>query len=168
MAKVVKAELARLRLRELLEAHLKSIAAARISAPFWVHDAIEGLHALGYGQALPIFQPQHTKAKGAFPYLAQKYRMKAVGFVDLLCAKGYKAGKARAKVSAIFGVGRPTLKDWQFGLAAKVKDPWMKQFREAIAKSEHWNESELLDQLQEAAARYKAANKMKYQNKSSG
>jgi hypothetical protein len=92
----------------------------------WIDEAIEGLYALEFGEALPIFKPSKTKAKGATPYCAKKYRMKAVGFVNLLCTKGYKAGKARAKVAAVYGVERATVKGWQFGLG-KINHSWMQK-----------------------------------------
>jgi hypothetical protein len=129
-----------------------------------LREALEGLHALEYGEAQPIFTPRETKSKGATPYSAMKSRMIALGLVDLLRTKGYKAGKARAKVAIAYGVGRATIKGWRKGLD-KSGDPWMQNFRKAIAGSTDWDDQRVTEELLEAAKNYVIANKKKKQEK---
>jgi len=131
-----------------------------------LREALEGLHALGYGEAMPIFTPRKTNDHGATPYSALKFRMKAVGFVDLLCKKGYKAGIAQAKVAGAYGVSGETIKDWQQD-PGKIGDSWMQNFRKKIANSTDWSHRRVRDELTDAAKKYIVANKKKKENKTS-
>jgi hypothetical protein len=148
----------RIRLLNFLETHLKSFEAGKQgAAPRWLRDAVYGLHALQHGEVHPILQAKKSYDKGVAPCRAKIARMMAVGGVELLCSKGYKAGKARGKVAAIFQQGRQTVKSWQFRLAPKIDDPWMQRFRQVIAKSDHLNEEQLITKLEEARELYKSA-----------
>jgi hypothetical protein len=129
-----------------------------------LREAQEGLHALDYGEVHPILAPKKTNDKGATPYSAKKFRMIALGFVDLLRKKGYKAGKARAKVGIAYGVGRSTIKDWRKKLG-KTGDFWMQQFRKEIADSTDWDDLRVLEELSEAAKKYLIANEKKKREK---
>jgi hypothetical protein len=151
-------------LLKLLENQLKLNSPPPTSAYFQycLRQALEGLHALDYGEAQPIFAPRETKSKGATPYSAKKYRMIALGFVELLCAKGYKAGKAKAKVAKAYNVGRATIKSWQKD-PGKSSDPWIQSFRKEIADSTDWDDHRVSEKLSEAAKQYGIANKKKKQ-----
>jgi hypothetical protein len=125
-----------------------------------LREALEGLHALGYGEATPIFTPRKTSGHGVTPYSALKYRMKAVGFVDLYHNKGYLVGKAKATVAHAYGVSVETIKDWEQD-PGKNPDPWMQRFRKEIADSTDWSHTRIREALSEAAKRYVVANKKK-------
>jgi hypothetical protein len=57
-------------------------------------------------------------------------------------------------------VGRATIKSWQKDLG-KTPDPWMQQFKTKIADSTDWDDQRVLEELSEAAKKYKVANKKK-------
>jgi hypothetical protein len=129
-----------------------------------LREALEGLHALDYGEAQPIFTPKKTSEHGVTPYLAKKFQMKAVGFVDLLQKKGYKAGKAQARVAGFYGVSVETIKGWQQD-PGKISDSWMQEFKKEIADSADWSHKRVREELSEAAKKYVVANKKKKEKK---
>src|SRR5262249_16787673 len=127
-----------------------------------LRDALEGLHALSYGEVQPIFAPRKTDDQGVTPYSVRKFRIIAVGFVDLLCKKGMKSGKARAKVAAAYCLGRADIKSWEHDKdIGKTQDPWMKSFKQKIANSTEWDEVQLNQELAQAGASFLKANKKK-------
>lgn len=127
-------------------------------------EAIEGLHALEYGEAQPIFTPRKTNDQGLTPYSAKKFRMIAVGFVDLLQNKGKSAGKAQVSVAKVYNVSKETIKDWQQD-PGKTSDPWMQNFRKKIAVSTHWSHQRVREELSKAAKNYIVANTKKKEKK---
>jgi hypothetical protein len=133
-----------------------------IGRKVWLRAAVEGLHALRFGEVMPMFAPSKTSDHGVTPYSALKYRMKAVGFVDLLHNKGYLVGKAKTTVADAYGVSDQTIKDWQQDEdLGKTCDPWMQNFRQEIADSTHWSHALIREALSEAAKKYVVANKKK-------
>jgi hypothetical protein len=144
-------------LREFLENHLHTIESQGATAPRWLHEAIFGLNALQYGETHSIFGVEKTDDWGIAPCQAKIAKMIAVGILDLLDLKGFKAGMARAKVGNAFGKDVETIKTWQFSFAPHVKDTWLLKFRQDIAKSEHWDEKEINATLGKAAKMYKNA-----------
>jgi hypothetical protein len=152
-------------LREFLEYQLKLRREPPPASAYLercLHQALEGLHALGHGEATPIFTPKKTKDHGVTPYSAKKFRMKAVGFVDLLYNKGRSKTKAKATVAKAYGVSGDTIKDWQQDEdLGKTSDPWMQHFRQEIAHSTHLSHARIREALSEAAEQYVIANKKK-------
>jgi len=147
----------RFRLENILRGELRSN-----KNPFlerMLKQAIEGLVALEHGEVQPILAPVKTNDHGVTPFSAKKYRMMAAGFCDLLRKKGYQGKNAESKVSLAYGgVSDSTLDSWK----NLSKDPSLKSFREEIAKSEHWDEHQLMTKLKEAGNFYTHyANKKK-------
>jgi hypothetical protein len=151
------------RLRKFLEGQLalieKSESPRMMGLKACLKAAVEGLHALKYGEVMPMFAPSKTSDHGVTPYSALKYRMIAVGFVDLLQKKGNLAGKAKHKVADAYGVSVETIKDWQQD-PGKTADPWMQKFRKDIADSTD-SHAQIREALYEAAKKYIVANKKK-------
>jgi hypothetical protein len=142
------------------EAPLPSGAYRQMYLRRCLREALEGLHALRYGEAMPIFAPRKTKGHGVTPYSALKYRMKALGFVDLFRNKGFLVGRAKEWVAAAYGVSVETIKDWGQD-PGKNPDPWMQRFRKEIAGSTDWDENRIREALSQAAKQYALANKKK-------
>jgi hypothetical protein len=120
--------------------------------------AMEGLEALDHGEIPPIFSPSKTTAKGSAPYRVKKYRAVALGFVDLLHARGSKKSDARETVGNAYCVSSDALVKW----AKQLKLPKNKdvgKFRKQIADSTEWNAGEISRQLEIAANLHRIARK---------
>jgi hypothetical protein len=155
---------ARKRLRMILENELVSIANKETSGEsealrLLLLEAVEGLVALSYGETQPIFERIKTKDKGRKPYTAKKLRMTALGFVDLLRAKGYTAWKAYITVARAYGVSDDAIKSWQKQKnLGKTSDPWLQSIRDKIGKNKDaWDEDRVRLELKRARHVYRLA-----------
>ncbi|MGP0084865.1 MAG: hypothetical protein ACLP0B_14720 [Steroidobacteraceae bacterium] len=150
----------RVRLRMLLQRQLKLMHKTDTSQAQLLQEAIEGLMALEYGEALSIFTPGDRRGShdGTRPYTLRKLKMQALGFADLLIANKYK--KAIHTVAAAFGEEEDTFIGWRKSKRlAKTADSLMKSFRERVAKL-NWNETEILNQLKQAGKDYRVQKKL--------
>jgi hypothetical protein len=158
----------RKRLRQFLENKLISIENNETSPEIealrmLLREAVEGLVALSYGETQPIFERIKTKDKGSKPYTAKKLRMTALGFVDLLRAKGYTASKAYFAVARAYKVSEDAIKSWQKQKnLGKTSDPWLQSIRDKIGKNKDaWDEDRVWLELERARFVYKLAKKKK-------
>jgi hypothetical protein len=153
----------RKRLRTFLEQYLAKESGSS-QAPL-LRAVMEGLVALNYGEAQPVFKPGARKNShdGALPYTIRKLKMRALGFADLLKANNFKP--AISTVAEAYGLSTEAYGAWRKSKRlAKTTDPLMKSFRAEIAKLE-WNEAEILEKLKSAGADYRAQNKFAHKNK---
>jgi|ERR1700730_763357 hypothetical protein len=116
-------------------------------------QAAEGLVALDYGEAQPIYAPGSTSGAkdGTKPYTLRKLRMRALGYADLLIANNYKGEEAVIRtVANAYGQKANTFRQWRKNpRLGKTTDPLMKSFREDIAKLS-WDEAKILVELKKA------------------
>jgi hypothetical protein len=130
----------RARLRHLLEVQLallaKSGAIDATAQKALLGQAHEGLLALEYGEAQPIFapRPKGNSKDGTRPYTLKKLRMQAIGFGDLLIAKKYKGKEPAIRtVAEAYGRKVETYKAWR-KKDGKTRDQLMQSYRKEIAQ----------------------------------
>jgi hypothetical protein len=156
---------ARTRLRHFLQKQLLAIEGKSSPEAMVVvallRQAVEGLDALSYGQTTPIFAKTTQKHWGVEPYTARNLRLKAVGFVAHLHAKGYTVGKARHAVARAYGRSTSAIEAWQKDQAlGKTTNPDLQSIMKKITKAA-WNEDRALKELKKAGNEFKLAMKKK-------
>jgi hypothetical protein len=158
----------RARLRKFLEEQLKVMEKSGSAEASILRVAVEGLVALDYGEARPIFEPKQKKGAhgGTRPYTLRKLQMQALGFADLLIANKYKP--AIRTVAEAYGATAAAFRGWRKDKdIGKTTDNLMKSFREKIAKLD-WDQSHILDEIKFAGKKYRAEEKLAHEPKKQG
>jgi hypothetical protein len=151
--------------RILLENQLKLKETSDSPEARLLRVAIEGLVALNYGEAQPIYRPSSKKGShgGTRPYTLRKLKMQALGFAALLIANDYKS--AIHTVATAYGETADVFVGWRKDKRlGKTTDPLMKSFREKTANLA-WDETHILQMLKGAGNEYRWQKKLAYQNK---
>jgi hypothetical protein len=155
----------RKKFRILLENQLKLIETSDSPEGRLLRVAIEGLVALNYGEAQPIYKPSDRKGShdGTRPYTIRKLKMQALGFVDLLIANDYKP--AIHTVATAYGETADALIGWRKDKRlGKTPDPLMKSFREKTANLA-WDETHILQMLKGAGNEYRTQKRLAFKHK---
>lgn len=154
----------RAKFRIFLENQLKAMQGSDSPQASLLRVAIEGLVALNYGEAQPIFRPSDIKGlHGTRPYTIRKLKMQALGFADLLKANHYKP--AIHTVATAYGETADVFTGWRKDKRlGKTTDPVMKSFREETA-SLAWDETVILEMLKKAGNKYRMQKTIAFKHK---
>jgi hypothetical protein len=154
----------RRRLREFLESQLKALEKNGSPQVPLLRLAVEGLVALGYGEAQQMFMPgDKNRSHGMRPYSIRKLQMQALGFADLLITNKYKP--ADRTVAEAYGVEAGTFRKWKRNKRlGKTTDPLMKSFREKTATIV-WDEPQVRERLKRAGRDFQAEKKLAFKKK---